>query len=197
MTNSCCLNHRNVNPKPTFDPDWCRHLFEEMAPKLVLYGRAMGLSHGEGEDVVQDLFIQLLKRAEMPDNPTHYCLRAFRNRVLNYRKSLWRRITRELESISWFELDSAETDPREFVAMRCLRELPTEQREVVVLKIWHQMTFAAIAEMLGLSPNTVAGRYRYGLEKLRRLLREIDEDQWEVDGESYALLGAASGVKQA
>ena len=197
MTDSCCLRSRNVKPKPTFDPDWCRCLFEEMAPKLVLYGRALGLSHGEGEDVVQDLFIQLLKKSEMPDNPTHYCLRAFRNRVLNYRKSLWRRLTRELESISWFEPDLAETDPRERLAMGCLRELPVDQREVVVLKIWHRMTFATIGEMLGVSPNTVAGRYRYGLKKLRRLLSEIDEDQREVDGEPYALLGASPGVKRA
>lgn len=168
-----------------------------MAAKLVLYGRAMGLSHGESEDIVQDLFIQLLKRDVAPDNPTHYCLRAFRNRVLNYRKSLWRRLTRELESIQWFETESMTLDPREGEAMRGLRELPVEQREVVVLKIWHGLTFASIAEMMSISSNTVAGRYRYGLQKLRRSLERWNEDEWGRDREPDTILGAASRVEQA
>ena len=168
-----------------------------MAAKLVLYGRALGLSHGEAEDIVQDLFIQLLKRDGAPDNPTHYCLRAFRNRVLNYRKSLWRRLTRELESIQWFETDPVIRDPREGEAMRGLRELPVEQREVVVLKIWHGLTFASIAEMMSISPKTVAGRYRYGLQKLRKSLNKWNEDEWGRDRESDTILGTASSVEQA
>jgi len=48
--------------------------------------------------------------------------------------------------------------------------LPTEQSEVVVLKIWEAMTFSQIAEVLEISPSTVASRYRYGLEKLAATL---------------------------
>ena len=165
-----------------------------MAPKLVLYGRALGLSHGEGEDVVQDLFVQLLKREEAPKNPTHYCLRAYRNRALNYKKSLWRRLSREWESVRWFEETTGDVSPMEQEAMRSLRSLPVDQREVLVLKIWHGMTFVAIGEMLDLSPNTVAGRYRYGLQKLRRALRTIDEDALEFDREPSPILGPSTGV---
>jgi len=165
-----------------------------MAAKLILYGRALGLSHGESEDVLQDLFIQLLKRRQAPDNPRHYCLRAYRNRVLNHRKRLWRRLTRELGSRDWFEATSAETDPRERAAMQCLRELPAEQREVLVLKIWHRQTFAAIGEMLRLSPNTVAGRYRYGLQKLRRALNDLNENELGHGREACAFLGSQAGV---
>lgn len=157
----------------------------------------MGVGHGEAEDIVQDLFIRLLKRREAPDNPTHYCLRAFRNRALNYRKSLWRRLTRELESIQWFETDSVTLDPREEEAMRGLRDLPVEQREVVVLKIWHGLTFAAIGEMMSVSPNTVAGRYRYGLQKLRRKLNNWNEDEFGRDRATNPILETPSGVKQA
>lgn len=52
-------------------------------------------------------------------------------------------------------------------ARNALRRLPREQAQVVVLKIWHDLTFAEIAELLELSPNTVASRYRYALAKLR------------------------------
>lgn len=58
---------------------------------------------------------------------------------------------------------------------QAFRELPIEQREVVHLKIYDQMTFNQIAEATGLSINTVASRYRYALEKLQRLLSEFGE----------------------
>jgi RNA polymerase sigma-70 factor (ECF subfamily) len=48
-----------------------------------------------------------------------------------------------------------------------LARLPREQREVVALKVWEEMTFAEIAQVVKASPNTVASRYRYGIEKLR------------------------------
>ena len=48
--------------------------------------------------------------------------------------------------------------------------LPLAQREVVVLKIWDNRTFAEIAEILDLSHNTAASRYRYATSKLREIL---------------------------
>ncbi len=52
-----------------------------------------------------------------------------------------------------------------------MRTLPAEQSEVVVLKIWEEMTFAEIAEVLSVPPATAASRYRYALEKLAAQLR--------------------------
>jgi RNA polymerase sigma-70 factor (ECF subfamily) len=54
-----------------------------------------------------------------------------------------------------------------------LVRLPQSQREVIVMKIYRQKKFIEIARLLGLSQNTVASRYRYGMEKLRTLLRDI------------------------
>ncbi len=170
---------------------WCQSLYEQKAAGLVLYGRALGLSHGEAEDVLQETFIALLKLPRKPDEPGYYCLRAFRNRALNYRRSLWRRLTRELESVHWFERRE-ETSPAELEAMRCLAELPPEQREVIVLKIWHEMTFEAIARMSDISPNTVAGRYRYGLNKLRFCLKGQEYERDEPVGGTIAILDTAS-----
>jgi RNA polymerase sigma-70 factor (ECF subfamily) len=161
---------------------WCEALYEAQATPLVLYGRALGLSHGEAEDVLQDVFRELLKRDDRPHRPEHYLVRAFRNRALNYRRSLWRRVAREFESGRWFERAPDES-PRERAAMRCLATLPPEQREVIVLKLWHGHTFEEIAALLELSPNTAAGRYRYGLQKLRACLREpLPETEHELAG---------------
>jgi RNA polymerase sigma-70 factor (ECF subfamily) len=54
--------------------------------------------------------------------------------------------------------------------------LPEDQRAVVHLKIWEDMTFAQIGETLGLPANTAASRYRYALEKLEALLRPLQNE---------------------
>jgi RNA polymerase sigma-70 factor (ECF subfamily) len=175
---------------------WCERVYEAKAAGLLLYGRALGLSHGEAEDVLQETFLALMQRETPPEQPEHYCLRSFRNRALNYRRGLWRRITRELESHRWFER-APEESPRERAAMRCLALLPQEQREVIVLKIWHQHTFEEIGELLEVSPNTVAGRYRYGLQKLRACLKEEAYEQHESFGETIGILGPTPPVSGA
>jgi RNA polymerase sigma-70 factor (ECF subfamily) len=182
---------------------WCERLYHERAAALILYGRALGLSHSEAEDVVQESFVALLNLAAPPEQPGHYLLRAFRNRALNHRRSLWRRVAREFESARWFERGPDES-PAERAAMRCLARLPPEQREVIVLKLWHGHTFEAVGELLGISPNTAAGRYRYGLEKLRACLnRENAYERTELEsqpgprgaaGEPFAFLDTPRSV---
>lgn len=170
---------------------WCERLYDGKASQLILYGRSLGLSHSEAEDVLQETFVALLKLKEEPDSAEHYCLRAFRNRALNFRRSMWRRLTRELESLTWFEKTTDET-PAERLAMKCLAELPPEQREVIVLKIWHSYTFETIGQLLETSPNTVAGRYRYGLQKLKTCLKGVDYERNESTGGAIAVLDAAT-----
>ena len=181
---------------------WCENLYRAKASELILYGRALGLSHGEAEDVLQETFVALMARPEPPERPEHYCVRSFRNRALNYRRTLWRRLTRELESRRWFDCSPSES-PAERAAMRGLTALPRDQREVIVLKIWHQHTFEAIGELLDISPNTAAGRYRYGLQKLRLLLKEPAYEQDERNerdervGDPIAWVDAAPPVGEA
>ena len=171
---------------------WCEGLYETHAAQIILYGRALGLSHSEAEDVVQETFMALMNVPE-PEKPLHYCLRTFRNRALNYKRGLWRRVLRELESSRWFERSEGET-ARERAAMRCLSRLPQEQREVIVLKIWHEHTFEEIARLLDESPNTIAGRYRYGLQKLQKWLKGEDYEQDASSGEPITFLEAASPI---
>ena len=174
--------------------DWCEALYEAKAAELILYGRALGLGHAEAEDVLQETFVALMRQERLPLRPEHYCVRSFRNRALNYRRSLWRRLTREWESQAWFE-KSSEESLQERAAMRCLSELPVDQREVIVLKIWHRYTFEEIGELLDLSPNTAAGRYRYGLQKIKVRLEGETYERDEFAGESIAFLAATPPVR--
>ena len=179
-------------------------VYDQAASKLVLYGRALGLSHGESEDVLHDVFAALLRRAGPPENLDHYVVRAFRNRVMNHRRGWWRRVVRELESRHWFE-PAAPVSPQEATAIRCLAGLPVEQREAVVLKVWHGKSFDEIGALQEISANTAAGRYRYGLQKLRRCLKdpaaspekETDHEYVErarMDDETLTFLAAASAA---
>jgi RNA polymerase sigma-70 factor (ECF subfamily) len=177
-------------------PGWCETLYLDKAAELILYGRALGLSHSESEDVLQETFVALMSRAEPPEQPGHYCVRAFRNRALNHRRSLWRRLTREWESLNWFE-ENPDEDPRERDAMRCLADLPRDQREVIVLKIWHDYTFEEVGELLDISPNTAAGRYRYGLQKLKGRLKGTGYERDERIGDAIALVGAPPPLREA
>ena len=104
---------------------WFERVFEAKAAGLLLYGRALGLSHSEAEDVLQETFLALMQKPEPADEPEHYCVRSFRNRALNYRRGLWRRLTRELESSRWFERAASES-AHERAAMRCLATLPAD-----------------------------------------------------------------------
>lgn len=183
-----CLLGKSVNPEgihseelsaPVFTSTsgrWCEAWYDKLAVNLVLYGRSLGLAHSEAEDVLQDTFAALLKVKESPAQPQHYIFRAYRNRSLNYRRNWWRRLKAEWESAQWFEPSAAE-NPAEAEAMRCLAELPMEQREVIVLKIWQRMTFEEIGQVLELSPNTAAGRFRYGMEKMRKAMAEYGEEE--------------------
>jgi len=171
--------------------DWFEQFYAAKAAGLILYGRALGLSHGEAEDVLQETFLSLMQKPVPPREPEHYCLRSFRNHALNYKRSLWRRLTREVESQRWFER-SLDEDPAERAAMRGLAALPVEQREVVVLKIWNQYTFEEIGGLLDISPNTAAGRYRYGLQKIKAQLEGLDYERDGITGKPLAFLAAAS-----
>ncbi len=176
--------------------NWFHDLYLAKAPGLILYGRALGLSHGEAEDVLQETFLALMQKPAPPREPEHYCLRSFRNRALNYKRSLWRRLTRELESQRWFERSPGE-DPAEREAMRCLAGLPVEQREAVVLKIWNQYTFEEIGGLLDISPHTAAGRYRYGLQKIKNQLEGLAYEREGMVGDPLAFLAAASPFGEA
>jgi RNA polymerase sigma-70 factor (ECF subfamily) len=102
---------------------------------------------------------------------------AVRTAALDVLRSTSRRARRETasaadagaESVQMFELPLERFEETQRVEC-ALGSLPLSQREVVVLRIWGELTFAEIAEALNESINTVASRYRYGLEALRKIL---------------------------
>ena len=181
--------------KANSEQDWRLRLYESHATKLILYGRALGLDHTEAEDVLHDTFVALFKLRMEPNEPEHYVLRALRHRAINCRRSLWRRVRREFESHHWFQTSEPQPEAEQ-KAVEQLAKLPDEQREVIVLKVWYQLTFDEIGRLLEASPNTVAARYRYGLTKLRKHMEVTAYDEEEQCGSHPGLMEAARPVSQ-
>jgi len=52
-----------------------------------------------------------------------------------------------------------------------MAKLPFEQRETILLHLQSGIRFRVIADLQGISVNTIKSRYRYGLDKLRSMLK--------------------------
>jgi RNA polymerase sigma-70 factor (ECF subfamily) len=126
------------------------------------------------EDAVQQAFTRLLARGRMTQVAS---LQAFLRIVVRneaYRLLARRRPTQSIDDPPARLLESSGGAPERLDEQReleqALRQLAPEQREVIHLKFYEDLTFAQIAEFLDISPNTAASRYRYALEHLRALL---------------------------
>jgi RNA polymerase sigma-70 factor (ECF subfamily) len=148
-----------------------KFLYEKHGAALVAYGCCCGLDFASAEDMVQQVFLKLLRGEGVPPHaPLAYVFRAVRNASLNHRRDR-RRETELPQGELW--LTHATADAAEVLSLQnALRELPEEQREAVFLRVWSGMTLQEIAEATGTALNTVASRYRYALEKLRERLGE-------------------------
>lgn len=144
-------------------------LYRQHGPALLLFAIAMTGERSSAQDVVQHVFVRLLERGlgDVVDAKA-YLYRCVKNTVLNQKKAAERNITLD-EDTPWFDVlnrDSAE----ELSLRRGLSALPSEQRQVVVLRVWCGLSNTEIARLLEISANTVASRYRYALGKLREVM---------------------------
>ncbi len=147
-----------------------RQLYDRHGPALTLYARFYVTDFSAAEDVVHSVFLKLLEVTRtMPERPAAYLYRAVKNAALNVRRRHSRELPVPLNDL-WFTDDSL--DPEAVLAVqKALGELSEEQKEAVVMRVWGGMTFEEIAESTGVSINTIASRYRYGLNKLREKLQ--------------------------
>jgi RNA polymerase sigma-70 factor, ECF subfamily len=164
-----------------------RAWLQEHGPKLLLFSRQQTRSHEDAQDVFQDALVKLAEKlrsgefvggqeAWMP-----YLYTAIRRLAIDLSRKDDRRKKREDHVSADFEADQRETfhpwfegestdDETRSQLESSLKELPDKFSEVITLKIWGEQTFADIGQTLGISQNTAASRYRYGLEALKKQL---------------------------
>lgn len=153
-------------------------LFDLTAVRLVRYAMSVTASQTDAEDALQGAFSRIARRPQLlvaAKLPWSYLLQAVRNealRILQREKSR-KRLPVAASAVPLSAEEQVLQHESAEQIRRILEGLPTEQSEVVILKHWEDLTFAEIAEVLKISQNTVASRYRYAMEKLQRALEGL------------------------
>ncbi len=176
-----------VVPEATPGPSEWRVWLEAHAPKLLLFARQQTRSHEDAQDVFQDAVVKLVEKIRNhefvggPEAWQPYLYTTIRRLAIDLSRRDDRRKRRE-DTVGadtgeaqqeafhpWFESESSDDETRVQLEEK-LKELPEKFAEVILMKIWGERTFAEIGEILGISQNTAASRYRYGLEALKKSL---------------------------
>ncbi len=129
----------------------------------------------DAEDVLQEAFCRFARydlRWRLVRNPQAFVFRIVRNEANRLlRRKLGRREGERMIATGGIGVFPAAFIAPEEATLALLidhaGELPGEQKEAVFLKIFDGLTFKEIASVCGISANTAASRFRYGIEKLR------------------------------
>jgi RNA polymerase sigma factor (sigma-70 family) len=151
-------------------PVWLAQLLEDHGRALVLYARQWCDCP---EDVVQQALLDLVRQRQQPQHIVAWLFRAARNGAISASRQQRRRRQREIAtatSETVFETGGAQIDAQE--AAEALAALSIELREVMVARIWGELTFAEIAELTGTSLSTAQRRYEQGIRELQARLED-------------------------
>jgi RNA polymerase sigma-70 factor, ECF subfamily len=151
---------------------------DEHGPALILLARQWAGCHADAEDVVQEAFLRFWPNRGGVRDPVAYLYTCVRRTAIDWLRDKHRRQQRpdagqDATREPWFEpAGSAQEEEKRAAMEAALEVLPPEQRQVIVMKVWGGLTFAAIGLVLSISPNTAASRYRYALTALRKQVSE-------------------------
>ncbi|MDP3849495.1 MAG: RNA polymerase sigma factor [Luteolibacter sp.] len=168
-------------------PSEWREWLQINGPKMLLFARQQTRAHQDAEDVLQDAMVKLIEKIRHdefiggPEAWQPYLYTTIRRLAIDLSRRDDRRKRRE-DTVGaetgesrqeafhpWFDSESSDDETRVQLEQK-LKELPEKFAEVIIMKVWGERTFAEIGETLGISQNTAASRYRYGLEALKRSL---------------------------
>lgn len=160
------------------DEDALHSIYENYRDNLLIL--AIALSHDENlaEDAVHDVFVTFagnFRDINFYGSLKAYLTKCVANRV---RDLLRKKRAQPLSTDEDYPARQDVNEPSQLIICNeqlrllstALAKLPYEQREVIVLHIHGRMRFGSIARSLGVSVNTIKGRYRYGINKLRSVL---------------------------
>lgn len=146
--------------------------FECHGSALVLYARQW-LSAAEAEDAVQDVFVKLMGLSAPPAAVKPWLYKAVRHRAISRWRSKQRRLRRE-QKVMADRPDFFDARPDDLIdaklAQAALGQLPDDQREIVTLRIWADLTLEQIADIVNLSVATVFRKHRSALSSIRQRL---------------------------
>jgi RNA polymerase sigma-70 factor, ECF subfamily len=156
-------------------------LYDRHAPSLFAFLLNFTRDENDTRDVIQEIFLKIAREPALLEtvrDERAFLLRLAHNAAIDLmRRRGARERTKENFAAETVSVFAPASEPDEAFFRKelsaALAGLPEEQRAVLHLKLWEEMTFEEIADALEISPNTAASRYRYGLDKLRQRLRPL------------------------
>lgn len=139
------------------------------------------------EDIFQDTFIKVIKTLKSNSYNEEgkflpWVMRIAHNLIVDYfRKNKKMPMFRETEEFSIFSIMTDNnpnveaqmiTSQVESDLQKLIDELPNDQKEVLVMRIYQDLSFKEISELTGVSINTALGRMRYALLNLRKVIEK-------------------------
>ena len=159
--------------------DALRRIYEKYRNDLLKLATILLNNVSDAEDIVHDVFVSFAQSAEtlkLVGNLKSYLLTCVANRARNRNRANQCRQAVALDEAEPI-VSHSRTPEQWLICSEELRKwseimarLPYEQREVVALHLRGDMKFREIASLRNISINTVKGRYRYGINKLRSIL---------------------------
>jgi RNA polymerase sigma-70 factor (ECF subfamily) len=139
------------------------------------------------DDIFQDTFIKVIKTLKSNAYNEEgkflpWVMRIAHNLIVDhFRRNKKMPVLRETDEFSIFSIMSDNAPNVESTMInaqvesdlqKLIDELPTDQREVLVMRIYQDLSFKEIAEITGVSINTALGRMRYALMNLRKVIQK-------------------------
>ncbi|MEN9909558.1 MAG: hypothetical protein RLZZ540_2707 [Bacteroidota bacterium] len=136
-------------------------------------------------DIFQDTFIKVIKTLKSNSYNEEgkflpWVMRIAHNLIIDFfRKNKKMPLYRETEEFSVFSImtDDSLTIENQLIAdqveldiQKLIEELPEDQKEVLIMRMYKDMSFKEISEHTGVSINTSLGRMRYALMNLRKVI---------------------------
>ena len=148
-------------------------LFESKHKQLYVAALSVTRNRASAEDAVLDAMLAVSELNEEPDNLLAYLYRTVRNKALHTAKQS-KRFSADSETLDFIDNKSQSAEEQIFVTqiLEQLEKLESNQQQVLIMKLFGDLTFDEIAEITANSPNTVASWYRRGLQKLKETIHE-------------------------
>jgi len=159
--------------------DALRRIYEKYKNDLLKLAVALTNDVNTAEDIVQDVFVnfaQSVAKIQLSGNLKTYLATCVANRIRNTKRDQKRHETPSIETTDREICDIARPEQWAILSEElellnnAMTQIPYEQREVLGLYMQGGMSFRQIARVQNASINTIQGRYRYGLNKLRSIL---------------------------
>ncbi|MEO1616298.1 MAG: RNA polymerase sigma factor [Planctomycetota bacterium] len=165
-------------------PESLCQIWDQCSERLGVIARGLG----EGaEDAMQEAFVELAKQTQLPTDPLAWLVRVMRNRFFDRFRGEQRRKRREQKYSEARDTDATiavqsvgdkliEAENYSAVSA-CLNDLPMDQREILVMHVWGEMSFAQIAEATSRSASGCHRMYQVALKAIGLAMRS-EADDW-------------------